>query len=102
MSLAPSSRAQGQGEGMPTGYYKAGLLLLLLGTLEAIAAPLITASTLVASARLFDVELTQPYVLLAVLAALLSYPPVRQASLPQGLLVSGWCAGTRRTLPCIA
>ncbi len=87
---------------MPTGYYKAGLLLLLLGTLEAIAAPLITASTLVASARLFDVELTQPYVLLAILAALLSYTLVRQESLQQGMFVSGWALATRAGLAWLA
>src|SRR5690606_35048977 len=60
-----------QGGGMPSGYYRIGLLLLLLSALDALAAPLITAATLFAAATALGVEFTQPYLLLAILAALL-------------------------------
>ena len=80
---------------MPPNYYKIGFLLFSLSALDAFAAPLITAATLYAATQVFGLEFTQPYLLLAILAALLSYTLVRQESLQHGVFMSGWALATR-------
>src|SRR5690606_2919545 len=95
MWLAFSCSSSRQGDGMPPNYYKIGFLLFSLSALDAFAAPLITAATLYAATQVFGLEFTHPYLLLAILAALLSYTLVRQESLQHGVFMSGWALATR-------
>src|SRR5690606_17440127 len=88
---------------LPSGYYRTGLLFALLGVLELFTAPLISTATLITALRIFDIELTQRYVLLAILSALLCYTLVRQDTTErQGLFVSGWTLATRAGIAWLA
>ena len=76
-------------------YYKIGFALVVLTTLEYAAPSLISIGTLVGSTQVLGVEFGQPYVLLAIFAALLCYTVVRPESKLRGMFISGWTVATR-------
>lgn len=88
---------------MAGGYYRFSLLLLLVAALEPVSAPLISTGVLVGSTQLLGIELTEPYILLAIFSALLCYTLVRQETTRRrALFVSGWTIATRAGLAWLA
>jgi putative colanic acid biosysnthesis UDP-glucose lipid carrier transferase len=78
------------------GYYRFSVLLIFIAVLEAVSAPLISTAMLVGSAQLLDVEIDQPYVLLGIFSALLTFMLVRQEPADRrAMFVSGWTLATR-------
>jgi putative colanic acid biosynthesis UDP-glucose lipid carrier transferase len=84
------------------GYYRIGFLLVLLATLEAVAAPLISTGMLVGSTQLLGIEFTTPYLLLAIFSSLLCFTLVRPESTQRGTFHSGWTIATRVGLAWLA
>ncbi|HEU4617066.1 MAG TPA: undecaprenyl-phosphate glucose phosphotransferase [Gammaproteobacteria bacterium] len=69
---------------------------MTLVALDCIAAPVISTLVLVGCTKLLGMQFTEPYVLLAVFSALLSFVFVRQESKQQrDAFVSGWTIATR-------
>jgi putative colanic acid biosynthesis UDP-glucose lipid carrier transferase len=99
---APRRIAQPEVTNLSGGYYRIGFLLVLLATLEFVAAPLISTAVLVGSTNALGVEFTQEYVLLAIFSALLCYTLVRQEGNERGIFVSGWTIATRAGLAWLA
>lgn len=87
---------------MSGGYYRIGFLLVLLASLEVMAAPLISTATLVGSTHLLGVDFGTPYLLLAIFSSLLCFTLVRQESMQRGAFVSGWTIATRTGLAWLA
>jgi putative colanic acid biosynthesis UDP-glucose lipid carrier transferase len=81
---------------MATGYYKLGFALMLVAALESIVAPLISTVTLVACTQMLGIAFSQPYMLLAIFSALLSYMLIRPETKQHGFIFpSGWTIATR-------
>lgn len=88
---------------MAGGYYRFSLLLFVLAALEPVSAPLISTAVLVGSTQLLDIRMSEPYVLLAIFSALLSYTLVRQESTKQrAMFVSGWTIAARAGIAWLA
>jgi putative colanic acid biosynthesis UDP-glucose lipid carrier transferase len=71
-------------------------VLALLAGVEALAPPVISTGVLVASTQLLGIELTRPYVLLALFSSLLCFTLIRQETAQQhDVFLSGWTIATR-------